>query len=209
MALPLPVIDNSNTYDTKVDDEAVPVGEDTTHVAALDLNNLKTVISENRTELNTLASAVAGPVSSTNNTLCTFNGSTGKIIKQSTLTESYVTNTLTSLTNSVNGVSSAVHTAATLTLNNAYRGQAQRIDTTSNAIEIQIPDTIDGGLVGSGVVFKMTIIVDTYVNVITFKSGAGFLTPIYYGKNTVDTVNSLVTIYVTRGKAYVSITEEV
>lgn len=102
----------------------------------------------------------------------------------------------------------ATHTSATLTLAESDRDNVIRVSAASNAVAVQIPDTLPGADSDTSDVWECTLIVtDATTNGVTISTGAGLLTPVYYGASTITVDNTLVAISVVRGVAYVAIVE--
>lgn len=103
----------------------------------------------------------------------------------------------------------AVYTAATLTLADAYANYRARVSAASNAVAIQIPDTLTGGDSADATCFECTLIItDATTHAVTISTGEGLLTPVYMGSvSTITADNTLVAISVVRGVAYVAIVE--
>lgn len=99
---------------------------------------------------------------------------------------------------------SATHTGVTLTLADSDTQTTRGVDAGSNAVAIEIPDTLTDG-------FECLLIVTNPTNAITISTGAGLLSPVYYGQNTIGTVMTLVTVtaYASAGLAMVTIVEPV
>lgn len=99
-------------------------------------------------------------------------------------------------------------TSATRTIADADRDRVLRISAASNAVAIEIPDTLPGGQGSSGDVFEVSLdIVDATTNAVTISTGAGLLTPVYYGPSAIAEDDTQVYIRVTRGVAHVTVVE--
>lgn len=107
------------------------------------------------------------------------------------------------------GTSPATHTSATLTLAEGDRNSVLRVSAASNAVAIEIPDTLPGADSGTSDVWECQLdIVDGETNAVTISTGAGLLTPVYMGSlNAITVSGSQVAIQVVRGVARVIIVE--
>lgn len=95
------------------------------------------------------------------------------------------------------------HTAATLTLAPSDRNTHRALDASSNAIAIEIPNTLPVGW------FCHLRVADITAG-ITISTGAGLITPTYYGVNAISAVDTLIDILVESSSvALVTIAEPV
>ena len=103
----------------------------------------------------------------------------------------------------------ATHTGATLTLTAAHRNAVLRVSAASNAVAIEIPDTLPGAGTDLSDVWECQLdIVDGETNAVTISTGAGLLTPVYMGAlNAITVDGTKVAIQVVRGAASVIIVE--
>lgn len=83
----------------------------------------------------------------------------------------------------------SVYTAATRTLADIDHNQHQILNTASNAIAIQVVNTLPVG-------FSWTARMSSAANAVTFATGGGFITPTFYGKNTATAVDTLICVFV-------------
>lgn len=107
------------------------------------------------------------------------------------------------------GTSPATHTSATLTLAASDYNNVIRVSAASDAVAVQIPDTLPGADSGTSDVWECQLdIVDGETNAVTISTGAGLLTPVYMGSlNAITVDGTQVAIQVVRGIARVTIVE--
>ena len=96
--------------------------------------------------------------------------------------------TLTELGAEVVGGVTATHTAATLTLDSTYHNKHTPLDTSSNSIAIEIPDTLDASFSWTGRKISAS-------NSVTFNTGAGLITPSFRGQNTCTADDTDITVF--------------
>ena len=106
-------------------------------------------------------------------------------------------------------LSPATHTGATLTLSGADHNGVLRVSAASNAVAVEIPDSLPGGDSGDAEVWECQLdIVDGETNAVTISTGSGLLTPVYMGSlNAITVDGTKVAIQVVRGAASVIIVE--
>lgn len=83
----------------------------------------------------------------------------------------------------------AAHNASTKTLATYESGRHQALDTSSNSIEISIPDTLRAGFVWTGRKSSAS-------NSVTFATGSGLITPTFYGSSTITANGALICVFV-------------
>ena len=104
---------------------------------------------------------------------------------------------------------SSVVTTSPVEIGDSAAGLVARISSASNALSIEIDDTMIGADAADTYAFSCTLIVTDVTNPITFATGAGLLTPVFYGASTITAVSTLIAITVANGVAMVAIVEPV